>query len=213
MFLEVTDNGCGMTPEVKARIFEPFYSTKFTGRGLGLSAVIGIVRGHHGALRVYSEAGQGSTFKLLLPAANGTAAPSLMAAMAAPPPPVRSEGTILVIDDEETVRVVAGRILESCGFKTVLAADGPEALRYFAARPNEFAAVLLDLTMPQMTGEETLQELRRLRPDVRVVLMSGFSEEDSVDRFAGREFAGFISKPFDRNTLVKKLQSLIAGPG
>jgi len=208
VYLEVADNGCGMTPEVKARIFEPFFSTKFAGRGLGLAAVLGIVRGHRGALTVTSEPGRGSTFRLFLPASVGAAAaPSPAARPAAKP--ARSPGTILVVDDEDSVRLVAGCILESCGFSTVLASNGAEALKIFRARPERFTAILLDLTMPEMNGEEMLRELRRLNYDVPVILTSGFTEEEAGKRFSRDRFAAFIPKPFDRAALAAKLDSVL----
>jgi two-component system, cell cycle sensor histidine kinase and response regulator CckA len=209
VWIEVSDNGSGMTQEVRARIFEPFFTTKFTGRGLGLAAVLGIVRGHRGALKVTSEPGRGSSFKLLFPAAEGKPEPAtdVRDTQAG----AQITGTVLVIDDEEPVRTAAARILESHGFQTVMAADGREAVRVFGRRPADFKAVLLDLTMPDMDGEETFYELRKLRGDIPVVLMSGFSENDSLDRFAGGTLAGFIAKPFDRDTLAAKLRAVVGG--
>jgi len=199
VYLEVSDDGCGMTPEVKARIFEPFFTTKFAGRGLGLPAVLGIVRGHHGALKVQSEPGRGSRFRLLLPASVRTGA----APTPAVSPGLDLRGRILVVDDEETVRVVAARILETQGYSTTQAEDGHRAVEIFRARPGEFQAVLLDLTMPNMNGEQTFRALRKVRSDVPIVLMSGFSEEDTMARFQGCELASFLPKPFDREGLLK----------
>ena len=214
VFLEVADNGAGMTPEVKARIFEPFFSTKFAGRGLGLAAVLGIVRGHRGALTVTSSPGRGSAFRLFLPAAAGVAAaPPAPAVPATPPVPKQPQGTILVVDDEESVRTISGYILESCGYSTVLAANGREALKIFRAAPEKFTAILLDLTMPEMNGEEMLRELRRLNYPVPVVLMSGYTEEESGVRLARDRYSAFIPKPFDRNALAAKLAAVITSAG
>ncbi|MGD1032046.1 MAG: PAS domain-containing protein [Opitutaceae bacterium] len=210
VLLEVSDNGGGMEPGVAARIFEPFFTTKFAGRGLGLPAALGIVRAHRGAITVQSEPGRGSTFRILLPASDGPADAAPEPASARPAKP-HIRATILVVDDEETVRTVASRLLESAGFGVVLAEDGRRALEIFKSRPQEFSAVLLDLTMPHMNGEETFQELRKIRPEVPVVLMSGFSEEDSLDRFGGRELAGFVPKPFDRESLIAKFRSIGSG--
>jgi len=210
VYLEVNDNGCGMPPEVKARIFEPFYTTKFAGHGLGLAAVLGIVRTHRGTIRVDSEAGRGSTFQLLFPA--------LGKAAATQPPPAdsasswRGAGLALVIDDEETVRAVAARLLESLGFTPLAAVDGCDGVRIFREHAAALRVVLLDLTMPHMNGEETFRELCQIDARVPVVLMSGFTENGTIDRFAGKGLAGFIQKPFDHKRLQAKLHAVLTGP-
>ncbi|GLH67244.1 CHASE domain-containing protein [Geothrix edaphica] len=206
--LEVSDTGQGMTPEVQARIFEPFFTTKFTGRGLGLSAMQGIVRGHKGGIRVYSEVGKGTTFKLIFPAG----------LEAAPPWPAEGEpegwtgsGTILVVDDEESVRAVAEAHLRSMGFDVIHASDGLEALEQFKARRGTIRAVLMDLTMPHMDGTETFRELRRLDPQCPVVLTSGYNEQDAIQDFQGKGLAAFVQKPFQRADLVKALRRALEG--
>jgi two-component system, cell cycle sensor histidine kinase and response regulator CckA len=207
VFLEVNDNGCGMPPDVKARIFEPFYTTKFAGHGLGLAAVLGIVRAHRGTIKVYSEPGRGTTFKLLFPALEESPnAPDLSSDDVAD---WRGAGPVLVVDDEETVRAVTARTLESLGFRALTAADGVEAVRAFREHASTLRLVLLDLTMPHMDGEETYRELHRINPSVPVVLMSGFTEKDTTDRFAGKKLAGFIQKPFDRPRLQAKLRDVL----
>jgi PAS domain S-box-containing protein len=210
VYLEISDDGCGMSAETQKRIFDPFFTTKFTGRGLGLAAVLGIVRGHGGALRVYSEVGKGSTFKLLLPAVAGGA--DARPAAEAAPAAWRTEGTVLVVDDEESVRSVVARMLRSCGCETRHASNGREALEIFRAEPERFIAVLLDLTMPELDGTATFRELRRISPQVRVLLMSGFNEQDAISRFAGKGLAGFLQKPFKPEALFQKLRAILESP-
>jgi CheY-like chemotaxis protein len=207
VFLEVSDNGCGMSAETQARIFDPFYTTKFTGRGLGLAAVLGIVRGHKGAMKVYSEPGRGSTFKLLFPVAPGPADAAMGAS--ADFANWRGEGTILVVDDEQTVRSTVAQMLTAVGLQSVFGADGREGVELFRADPGRFALVLLDLTMPNMDGAEAFAEMRRLRADVPVVLMSGFNEQEALVRFAGKGIASFIQKPFALDSLRAVIRGVL----
>ncbi|HNC23734.1 MAG TPA: CHASE domain-containing protein [Opitutaceae bacterium] len=205
VFIAVTDNGCGMTPETLARIFDPFFTTKFAGRGLGLAAVRGIVRGHQGAIHVASRAREGSTFTLLLP-------PSAQASAQAAAAPVEERhyhGTVLVIDDEEAVREAASDLLQTFGFTTVTVSNGAQGLAEFARRPAEFKFVLLDLTMPELSGEETLTALRSLQPGVRVLLVSGYSDSARIAQLARAGVVQFLQKPFTRDDLARRLSALL----
>jgi len=204
--LEVKDNGCGMDQETCARIFDPFFSTKFTGRGLGLAAVLGIIRSHHGSISVESALGLGSTFTVVLPGAASLA-------KTAPVPELQFEADcdahVLVVDDEDVVRNMARLALERCGYSVEMASDGALAVAAVAAHPAQFDAVLLDLTMPAMDGDEALREIRAIRADLPVILSSGFSETEALRRFADRGLAGFLQKPYTASALARKMKLAI----
>lgn len=206
--LEVTDNGCGMTPETLARIFEPFFTTKFSGRGLGLSAVLGIVQSHHGALYVESTPGVGSTFRLLLPAKEGAKARPI-ANEASGTAAVRLRGTVLIIDDESGVRDIAAMVMETHGATVLRAASGEEALAILRDPACAVSLVLLDMTMPGMGGEEALLRLREIHPRLPVILMSGYSENQAMQRSANLGVAGFLKKPFEIEALLATVKPLL----
>ena len=197
VFLEVSDDGKGMDAATRARIFDPFFSTRFTGRGLGLAATLGIVRGHRGAIDVRSTVGEGTAFRLFFPATGQPA----RTATSLRDNEWRASGHVLIVDDEDSVRAVTGALLRRRGFTVSEARDGVGALNLSRADPDGFALVLLDLTMPGMSGEAAFGALRELRPDVPVVLMSGYNEQEVTRIFEGRGLAGFLQKPFRADEL------------
>lgn len=201
VFIEISDSGEGMNEETLGRIFDPFFTTKVNGRGLGLAAVQGIVRGHKGLIRVYSELGRGTTFKVFLPARDGAAQKEPM-----PDSPVaRLKGTVLVVDDEPSVREFARSALEYGGYRVVEAGDGREGVEAFRALAGEIDVVLLDLTMPRMSGEEALREIRKIRGTTRVILSSGYNEVEATRRLVGRASVEFIQKPYTVRELLAVL--------
>ncbi|MFN8718645.1 MAG: response regulator [Gemmatimonas sp.] len=202
MFVEMHDTGASMDVETRQRMFEPFFSTKFTG--LGLTATIGIMRSHGGAIRVYSKVGSGTSVTLLFP--SSTTLPPR-----GTPDDARSEGAghVLGVDDEESVRSVAAALLRRRGFTVTEGRDGLDAVSVFGAAPSQSSLVLLDLTMPNMNGEETLRALRHIRSDLNVLLMSGYNEQDVARMFAGRERSGFLQKPFTAGELYEAVGAAV----
>ncbi|MDP8218730.1 MAG: PAS domain S-box protein [Candidatus Theseobacter exili] len=210
VFIEVTDTGCGMNKETINKIFDPFFTTKFTGRGLGMSAVLGIVRGHMGSLKIYSEVGKGTSFKVLFPTKEFSDKGVIFKRKEEiERKDWRGSGTVLIADDDEIVCTVGKQMLARMGFRVLTASDGSEALKIFRKHAKEIICVLLDLTMPRMNGEETFREMRRLHPGVIVILCSGYNEQDAVQSFSGKGLAGFIQKPFSMAALKEKLMEVL----
>lgn len=204
VYLEIADSGCGMDKATMSRLFDPFFTTKFTGRGLGMAAVLGIVRGHKGAIKVYSEPNRGTTFKILLPASER---PAEIFNVHEHTDNWQGSGKVLLVDDEETVRGIGSEMLKELGFTVITADDGREGVAAFRQNPD-IAFVILDLTMPHMDGEQCFRELKQLKPDVKVIISSGYSEHEVSIKFVGKGLAGFIQKPYKLSMLKEAVRKI-----
>ncbi len=216
-YLEVSDTGVGMNTDAIARMFDPFYTTKFTGRGLGLAALFGIVRGHKGAIRVDSAVGAGTRVRVLFPAAEK--GNSLAAEKGNETSPDRETaecslvggGTVLLVDDDATVLEVGTRMLEASGYDVLNAGGGKATVKIFAEHAKQISCVILDLTMPVLDGEEVLRELQKVDASVPVILSSGFNRGDIESRVPTSGFAGFIKKPYSLKDLQARLREVLDG--
>jgi len=194
-----------MDTQTLSRIFDPFFTTKFTGRGLGLAAVLGIVRGHRGAIKVYSHPGQGTTFKVFFPVSIGQRISRVKESV---PVSLYGTETVLIVDDEEPVQRMATAALIKYGYQVMQARNGREAVEAFQRNPDGIGLVLLDMTMPVMSGEETLKQLKSLRENVLVIASSGYNEIEALRRF-GQGVGGFLQKPYRAAQLVEKVRNAL----
>jgi CheY-like chemotaxis protein len=209
VYLDVIDDGCGMSAEVRTKLFDPFFTTKSTGRGLGMSAVLGIVRAHGGVIDIDSAPGEGTRTRVLLPALSSVE-------RLAPAEPVVDivhvdSSSILVVDDEPVVRLLTQKVLEHAGYNVLSASDGKEGLGIYRRHHEKIAAVVLDMTMPGMGGLEVLKHMKKINQNVRVVLCSGFSKNEAVRTVSGEAVAAFLHKPFEPKDLLKILRETVGG--
>jgi CheY-like chemotaxis protein len=226
VYIEVSDDGPGMDPVTRARLFEPFYSTKFSGRGLGLAVVLGIVRAHRGAIQLTSQLGEGTSIRVFLPmleAAPDAVASSVPVASvvnelgrgADPKDAPRvvdgpASGMVLVIDDEEPVSELAQIFLERAGFEVLVAGGGREGLELFEKNSDRVVLVLLDLTMPEVSGGEVFAELRKVNPSIPVVVTSGYTHETAARRIGTMDRTRFVQKPYEPDVLLVAVNDLLA---
>jgi PAS domain S-box-containing protein len=211
VFLEVSDTGPGIAPEVIGRIFDPFFSTKFTGRGLGLPAALGIVRAHNGAIQLESETRKGSRFTVYFPALTSSVPAGEIRQTHGSAP--QGYETILVIDDEDVVRRTAANALAQFGYRVLLAEDGPEGIEQLRRHADSVALIVLDLTMPKMSGEEAARFLHASSPGAPIIISSGYDEREVRRHFTSHAIAGYIRKPYRADQLAEKIRSVLDARG
>jgi CheY-like chemotaxis protein len=208
--LTISDTGCGMTEQAQARAFDPFYTTKATGRGLGLSPVPGILRAHGGGIDIISAPRQGSTFRVFLPCAPGLPEEGRRTEDAGEHPTPKHQ-VVLFVEDEETLRSAVSKLLQKRGFVVIIAEDGHVAVDLFRDHAQDIDVVLLDLTLPGMSGQEVFRELRSIRPDVKIIFSSGYDPQGITpgSAFSEEVLSNFIRKPYRIEELVNRLHEAL----
>jgi PAS domain S-box-containing protein len=204
--LEVVDNGCGMNEETMRRIFEPFYTTKFTGRGLGMAAVKGIITAHSGVLQLFSQPGQGTTFRVYLPVHSTESVAEEKAIFSVP---WRGSGTILLVEDEDQIRMISKSLLQSMGFTVIDASNGKDALAMYQHNITAITLIVTDIGMPVMNGYEMIREIKKLNPGLPIIITSGFGDDDVTSQIARKDVAWLISKPYNYDQLQNALKSVV----
>ena len=210
--LEVTDNGYGMDEETKWRIFEPFYTTKFAGRGLGMSAVLGIIQAHNGSLQLFSELGKGTTFKVYLPVKTSGSNEDENLKQSDTSAPWQGSGTILLVEDEEPIRLIAKALLKKFGFTVMEAVNGKEALELYEKNSADISLVFTDMGMPVMDGYALFHELKKINPKLPIIVSSGFGDAEVSSRIDIDDIAGIISKPYGPDQLREVLKRVVGTP-
>ncbi len=209
ILIEVTDSGSGMDEETMEKIFDPFFTTKFTGRGLGLAAVLGILRSHEASVKISSRPGDGTTFSFIFPphklSENEEKAPVKEASDAT----WHGRGTVLLVDDDDSIREVGRQTLEQAGLKVITAGDGEEAVHIYQSRKNDIKLVLMDMTMPSLNGREAFIKMREINKNVKVILSSGYSEQEATERINERGLLGFLQKPYKPRDLIDKIKNIL----